>query len=406
MKRLLLVLTLSACSGQAGPRWSGTVDTLPNGAIRVGNPAEGRWGDEGGWRLVPELVLGEVDGPEAAVFGAIAALEVDREGRIYVVDRQANELRIFTRDGAHVRSAGRTGRGPGEYQNANGLVWLSPDTLIVVDQRGERYSVISRDGQYVRSVPRRLGFYGWAFAGTYVDGRVYEHTWIGRDADQRPALLGTVVAGAAMVPTEPVITDEIGGVPAPAGDTVFLPQPPGPAYEALSVRTARGGMMIGVPWAPGAVYHLDRTGDLWFGHGSAFRIVHASRGDTVMEIVLEATPAPVTAEERAEWEASESVQRFRQMGGRIDTDGLPRVKPFFTGLYVDPEGYLWATVPAGPGQTAFAVFDPDGRYLGRLQVDGIERVTWLLPVVRNDRLHFIARDELDVQRVYAFRIEK
>jgi hypothetical protein len=54
----------------------------------------------------------------------------------------------------------------------------------------------------------------------------------------------------------------------------------------------------------------------------------------------------------------------------------------------------------------FAVLDTDGRYLGRLQVDGMEREVYLRPVVRNGRVYWVGRDELDVQRVYVYTIDR
>ena len=397
-----LVAVLAGCA-DADQRWSGSVETLPNGAVRVTNPAQGVWRERSAWASVPELRLGEVEGPEATVFGSISALAVDDGGRIYVLDRQANELRIFASDGAHVRSVGRSGGGPGEYTAANGLFWLSPDTLVVVDQQGGRYSFLSREGEYLRSVPRRLGFYGWVFDGAYHNGRVYERSMVrtnpnrppamvGNDPDQRPALFGTSLRGADSTAQARV-------------DTVLLAHPTGTLSESFIVRTERGGMFLGVPFSPAPVYHLDSDGSVWDGHGSEFRIVRSSfAGDTIMEMVLDAVPAPVTEAELAEWESGEGVERFRQMGGRIDLDRIPKVKPFFDGLYLDPEGYLWVSVPAGPMETVFAVLDPEGRYLGRLELNGLKRDTFLPPVVRSGRLHVVGRDELDVQRVYVFRI--
>ena len=399
-----IVVALAACADADGG-WSGAVETLPNGAVRVTNPAQGMWREGSAWRLVPELRLGEVEGPEATVFGSISGLAVDDAGRIYVLDRQANQLRIFTHDGAHVRSVGRSGGGPGEYAAANGLLWLSQDTLVVVDQRGGRYTLLSREGEYLRSVPRHLGFYAWAFAGGHHDGRIYERSWVqtnpnrpralvGNAPDQRPAFFGTSLRGGDSVVQSSV-------------DTVLLAQPTNTLYESFSVRTERGGMMMSVPFAPGPVYHLDSTGSVWYGHGSEFRIVRSSvAGDTIMEIVLDAVPAPVTDAELAEWEAGESVARFREMGGRIDMSRIPKVKPFLNDLYLDPEGYLWVSVPVGPMETLFAVFDPEGRYLGGLQLNALRRDTFLQPVVRNRRLYVVGRDELDVQRVHVFRIER
>lgn len=386
LARLALALLLPACgSADANGRWAGTRETLPNGAVRVTNPAQGIWSEGTSWQLVQELVLGDMEGPEATVFASISGLEVDAQGRIYVLDRQANEMRIFTPDGAHVRTVGRSGGGPGEYRAANGLLWLTPDTIVVVDQQAGRYSMVTRDGEFVRSVPRQLPFQGWLFRGGYKDGRIYESWNVG--TDRQPALLGTPLRGSS------------------AMDTVPLP-PEGPS-ESFSVRTARAGMVMGVPFAPGPARHVDGGGNIWHGQSSEFRIVRSSfGGDTLMEILLDEVATPVTAAELAEWEGGEGVKQFREMGGQLDLSRIPKVKPFFDGLYVDTGGYLWVSVPAAPMEVVFAVFDPEGRYLGRLQADGFERVPFLSPAVRNGRLHLVGRDELDVQRVYVFRIER
>ena len=112
----LLLLLTAGCGGEDfdSARWGGTIETLASGVIRVVNPAEGLWEVGEPWRLLPELVLGEIEGAEAEVFASISGLAVDDAGRIYVLDRQANELRIFSPEGGHIRSVGRPGEGPGE----------------------------------------------------------------------------------------------------------------------------------------------------------------------------------------------------------------------------------------------------------------------------------------------------
>lgn len=411
MRWLAAGLLLAGCRGaDVEGRWGGSVDTLPNGAVRVTNPAEGLW-QRGGttWRLVPELAIGAVDGPEAFVFAAAIGLEVDGAGRIYVLDRQANELRIFSADGTHVRSVGRSGSGPGEYANANGLRWISPDTLVVVDQRGNRYSILTGEGAYVRSVPRRLGFYGWAFSGGYENGRLYERSTIRTQEEQRlPVLLGPALGGKDVEQRAglPGVSEEIARSSEPGIDTVYLPVPTGPLHAPFTVQTERGGMMMAVPFAPGPVYHVDGRGGIWHGHGSEPRIVRSSfDGDTIMEILLDAEATPVDPAELSAWEAGQSVRQFREMGGRLDLSRIPKVKPFFDDLYLDPDGHLWVSVPAPPMEVVFAVLDREGRYLGRLQVSGLNRDTFVPPVVRNRRLYVVGRDELDVQRVHVFRIE-
>jgi 6-bladed beta-propeller len=403
----LLLLSVAACSNPPDTSWAGTFEQLPNGAVRVTNPPGGLWQEEDAWRLQPEFAIGKVEGEGADVFGSISALEVDQIGNIYVLDRQANDLRIFDEHGNHVRTVGRAGQGPGEYSAANGLVWLAEDSLLVIDQRGDRYSVLDQAGNYVRAVRRRLGFYGWVFQGGMDGDLLYEISSIRNGEEYEPALLGTRVrgdgleAGSAPVPTDQ--PPEEG--PRFVADTLRLPKLDGPLFESFSVRNERGGMVMGVPFAGTPQYNLDGSGGIWMGHSGTPRLYHVTlKGDTLAEVILSAEPAAVSPEEVDEWQAQPAIEQFKQMGGKLDLSRIPKTKPFFNGIIEDGEEYLWLTVPTLPQRVEFAVLDPDGRYLGHLDVDGIALETYVRPVVRNDRLYFVGRDDLDVQRVYVYRI--
>ncbi|HVG46305.1 MAG TPA: 6-bladed beta-propeller [Longimicrobium sp.] len=390
----MAVLLLAACGRTDANRASGTAETLPNGAVRVANPAQGLWTDRSAWRLVPELQVGEADGAAATTFGSVSGLAVDSAGRIFVLDRQTNELRIFTPRGVPLRTVGRSGGGPGEYTSPNGLVWLSPDTLLVVDQQGGRYSILTRAGDFVRSVPRRIGGFSWLFSGGAWGGRIYELGSTGTGTDRRAVLLATSLAGGGGA-----------GGDEPAVDTVRLPVQ-GPSVDGFRVEKGNSVMVVGVPFAPGAVYHLDGHGGIWHGHGSRFRLVRSTlAGDTTLEVLLDAAPTPVTPAELQAWESGPSLAQFKRMGGRVDMSRIPRTKPFFDGVTVDPDGYLWVSVPGGPTEAVFEVFDPGGRYLGRLRANGAGRDI-VPPVVRNGRLYLVGSDEMDVQRVYVYRIDR
>lgn len=407
---LIGFLLLSACSPDAGPEWGGTVEHLPNGKVKVTNPPEGVWAKDGQpWQLQPEVTIGELDGDEASVFGAISGLEVDDDGRIYIVDRQANELRIFAPDGSHVQSIGRTGEGPGEFTNANGLVWLTPDTLLVVDQRGNRYSVFTRGGDFVRSVRRQLGFSGWVFSGGYYARRIYETSSLSEGNDLYTLLLGTSIESDQLTGASADLSTEgeSGRLMLGSVDTIRLPRWEAPLYESFSVRNDRGMMVISVPFAARAVSNLDAKGELWFGHGSTPHIYQMSLdGDTLLETQWTQSAYAVASAELDAWETSQTVEQFKEIGGKVDLDRIPKQKPYFDDIIVDPAGYVWLGVPAGPAETVFGVLDADGRYLGRLQVEGMVREFYLRPIVRNDRVYWVGRDELDVQRVYVFTITR
>lgn len=410
VKRFPLLLLAGALACDSGSAWEGTVENLPNGGVRVTNSARGAWDDDAAWRLQPAFRIGDIEGDGPAIFASIIAIETDDDGRVYVLDRQINELRIFDGSGIHVRTVGRSGGGPGEYSAANGLLWLAPDSLVVVDQRGARYSILTREGDFVRSVPRSLGFFGWVFNGGLHDNRVWERSSVGTDMENRkPAVLGTSLR---LAPTEAVTTDaEAAGAtrPSPVAttDTILLPEPDAPLFESFSVRNERGGMVMGVPFAPGVVYHLDARGDLWHGHGSAFRFFRSTlAGDTLMEILVEATPVPVAEEELREWESGPGVTRFREMGGRLDMERIPKNHPFFDRITLDADDNIWVSIPAGRGEVRFAVFDPTGRFLGHVTTTGLARDSFVQPVIRESRLYIVGRDDLDVQSVYVFDIVK
>ena len=62
------------------------------------------------------------------------------------------EVRIFDPSGAHVRSMGREGEGPGEFKRL-WLMWRLPeDTLWVGDYRPWRYQVYASTGEWIRTV--------------------------------------------------------------------------------------------------------------------------------------------------------------------------------------------------------------------------------------------------------------
>lgn len=123
-----------------------TVDTLAGGRILVRNPAPGRGGGPDEWRLVEELRLGQVEGTGPEVFGDVHDVAVDEKGHIYVLDYGSKEVRVFDRDGRHLRNMARDGGGPGEFRYSGfspeyRIVWQPPNRLWIAD----RYQQLSFD---------------------------------------------------------------------------------------------------------------------------------------------------------------------------------------------------------------------------------------------------------------------
>lgn len=381
------VLAVSACGREAaGGGWRGSMEDLPGGGVLVTNPAQGVWAQGEGWTLEEDLRIGSMDEAGPALFGEVGAVEADPLGRVWVLERQAKELRVFDERGAHVRTIGRKGGGPGEFGDPIGLAWAPDGQLWVADPGNARFTVFDTAGRHVASHPRRVAGYSMPWRGGFDgEGRLYEAATAGGGADFRFAVLRF---DAALQPV----------------DTLLLPRVESRQFE---LKTPGGGRTaVGVPFSPGVAVAVDPRGFVWTGTTDRWRLHQQGlAGDTVRVVELAAEPVPVTAADRQK--ALEGLKWFTDQGGRIDEGLIPGHKPAFSDVMVAPDGHLWVrpSLAADEPGAAFDVFDPDGRYLGRVRVPG--GISRFPPaVVRGDALLGMARDSLDVPYVVRMRIRR
>lgn len=362
------------------------METLANGAVLVRNPEQGAWRDGQVWRIAEDLRIGTVDEAGPALFGDIAAVEADPLGRVWVLDRQAKELRVFDARGAHVRTIGREGGGPGEFKDPIGMAWGPGGQLWVADPSNARFSVFDTAGRYVASHPRRVAGYSLPWRGGFGvdDGRLYEMAMVTpATGESRHALLRF---DQAMQPT----------------DTVLLPTYTADQFE---LRGPRSFMATEVPFAPGQVFAFDPRGGVWVGTSDRYRLARVGLdGDTTRIVERQAAPVPVTAAERAR--AIERLKWFTDQGGRVDAGRIPSRKPAYQHVIVDEgDGGIWVrpALPDSHAGAAYDVFDPQGRYLGRVRLPS-QMSAFPPPVIRGGALYGVSRDSLDVPQVVRARI--
>ncbi|MFC1530204.1 hypothetical protein ACFL6R_05765, partial [Gemmatimonadota bacterium] len=101
------------------------------------------------------LQLGSVDVEGAAAFGRIGGLLVDSQGRIFVADLQASEVRVFTPEGNHVFTFGREGSGPGEMIQPYCMAWDPDGLLWLRDGNNLRYNAYRIDDDKAEFVEQR-----------------------------------------------------------------------------------------------------------------------------------------------------------------------------------------------------------------------------------------------------------
>jgi hypothetical protein len=371
----------------AAALWRGTMDTLETGTVVVSNPATGIWRDETAWRVVEELRIGTLDDTGPDMFGRVRDLEVDAEGRFWVFESQAQELRVFDADGAHVRTVGREGGGPGEFAAVIGMTWARDGHLWVVDPSNARISIIDSAGTYVGS-HGTIG--GWMFVpwpgGVDTQGRFWNFVPDMSSTDPRIVMVAH--------------DDQMNPV-----DTAQVPEYPG-ERETFELRNEDSHLVTGVPFAPSLEWRFDPRGYMWFMLTGDYSITQLSlEGDTLRRILREYEPLRVT--EADVDSAMAGLDWFIRNGGKVDRARIPGSKPATDEFLFDDEGNIWVLPVTAMGEEGRVVdiFDPEGRYLGRIGLPFVLSMN-PPPVFREGFLYAVTEDELEVPYVVRARIEK
>ena len=356
---LLLVLLLLACSGTEG---------------QPGEVAER-------WTLEPDLVIGGAsEGPES--FADIRGLVVDSLGRIYVLEFDAKEIRVFDSTGVFQRTLGREGQGPGEFVYPDGLMLGTSGNLWVDDPRNHRVTVFDSTGA-VTSYGRQARSYGYILnGGLDPEDRYYAMVLIHRDTSAIPMLERWDLA-AGMVDT--------------------LPWPECPAEPSKSFWSfERGSMMI--PFATRTQQWFDGHGYIWCGdtrRAAAYRI---PLGDSLFDRSYEANVerAMVTGEER-----EAAIARAREFMARVgpgdaDFDDIPETKPVLKAVDSNARGEVWMRVEGRDGDEVL-VFDSTGVQRARAAVPSTLS-QWLPLRFHENHVYAVATDSLDVPSIVRFRV--
>lgn len=384
----VLLVAFGCSSANGGPAWEGRIDTLPSGIVVVTNPATGVWDSASAWRVIEELRIGTLDGLGPDLFGQINALEVDAAGRIYVIEGQAQELRVFDADGRHVRTIGRKGGGPEEFNQPIGMAWAPDGTLWVVDPQNNRISVIDTAGTFVTSHYALGGFVYMPWPGGFDTGGTFYNYAPDMSGGGFRMLL--VRYDSALNPI----------------DSIRPPHYEGPENFFELLRD-RGRMRTGVPFSPSLDWELTPQGDFWFAMTGPYELYHrAADGDTLRRVTRAFEPVSVTSEDVDS--AVAGLEWFTSQGGKVDRSRIPSVKPAIGGLIVADDGSLWielVTRDRADRGHEFDVFDPEGRFLGGVRFPFSLRM-YPPPIVRNGFIYGVTEDELEVPFVVRARVLK
>jgi hypothetical protein len=103
------------------------------------------------WSLTEQLRIGSLDDKGYALTQIRPlGLAVGPGGQTFVAQPQAGEIRVFDSDGTFVQTIGRSGRGPGEFNDLYAIGTLG-DTLYAINRSPGRLSLFTVAGQHLRT---------------------------------------------------------------------------------------------------------------------------------------------------------------------------------------------------------------------------------------------------------------
>jgi hypothetical protein len=368
--------------------------------------------------LTHDLRIGTVDGPEELQFFRVTALAVAPDGAVLVGDGSGT-IREFDGAGGFVRSIGRRGDGPGEFQRPSAL-YVYGDTVAVVDGNLYRITEFDRTGTVLQTSTYRHER-TVAYPVARVDGEWLVSPWEGgwnlevgrarRDTTRvmragRLTVQTTAGDGPAAQTMQPVVEYETG--------------------RTYGIAYGSEGMTANSPlWEPRPTHAVDASGNVYLSRGSPYRIdVYDVDGVHWRSITRAHVPVLTTTElnerywqkvdtyldttsnRHGEWHITVAAER-----GRGDLP-VNETLPALGRLIVSDEGMLWAQRPdllpdplllewtrEGTRQDSYwDVFDHEGRFLATVHLPA----AFTARAAAGRSLYGVLRDDMDVEHIARF----
>jgi len=402
---LVAILGVSACSEvESAAEWHGSLRDSA-GVVIVDNLGEPYWREEDRWTLTEVLRIGSVSGDPETQFGNISGLVVQSDGTVVLSDRMGQHLKFFGPDGSYLRTVGVAGSGPREFGPGLVVGRATGDTLFVMDWSNMQAHWLAPDGTWLgswKTTPAddyRFGGWDYAANGRLVTVMTPLRLPDSPLVDTLDAILIRDVRGAVL--------DTLAFVPS---SDVFRFSGDDPEWHL---------------WAGYPDFELTWYGGLSTGRSDVYRFWWYDDEGVLDRIVsLHRERQPITGEDRTRF--LNAVERSMTEGGvppaRIALmksavhfeDQYPAWRRFISGV----GGTLWVQRPLPvsalsdeeleealgqrpPGSSEWDVFDPEGRYLGVIELPCTDQAL----TFAGDRIYGLWEDELDVQYVVAWRID-
>jgi len=145
---LIILLALFLVSVLVGAQKIETV----NGVRIIHNEKGGQWGANLEVKLELVRTIGGLDAEENLSFFEPSDIIQDSAGNIYILDSGNNRIQKLDPQGKFIKTIGRKGQGPGEFQGPNSMDMDRQDNLFVFSFLRRRIEVFSSEGKPLNTI--------------------------------------------------------------------------------------------------------------------------------------------------------------------------------------------------------------------------------------------------------------
>jgi hypothetical protein len=314
-----------------------------SGVAIMWNPLVPLW--EESPHVTEEIRIGESYGSPEYQFSRVQSIDVDSEGRIYVLERSSQHVRVFDQDGEFQHYIGRPGQGPGELGPGATPVMVWGEAVLVADfdsYRVKRFTLDGHEAGTLRFSPDEAIGAGWGVSWDRSNsGDILQHIRTrgpAPDYATRDLLLRWDLEGET------------------ADSILVLPR-----YKSIGFADSRVTFR---PFAPKGMWGLTSDDRVLVASSSSSRIeVWTLEGELELAITMDLHPIDLT-----ETQIKEAVPEVPDgLRNHIAYEVAPTL-PVIWDIMGGPRGTIWAWVVNGLNGRDLAgkwhVFDSTGQFLG------------------------------------------
>ncbi len=317
-----------------------------------------------------DLCIGDEDGIEDFVFSQIRNVQVDEEENIYVADSKEVCVKVFDKEGKHIRTFGKKGQGPREIQMIMRMQVFAGKEILIYDPANRRISFFSLDGTFLRSIPVKI----YNFQRTIPDSKGNIVTHGGTPGDN--SIVHEIIKFDMLLnPLFTIKTIEVEMIP-----------------NVLPMVT------------PNFVVRLMTNDNIVWGFSRDFKyevIFVDPEGTTIRKVVKEYDPVKITGEDQERIKK----QRFgdQAIPPQFKLEFPKSEYPYYYFVCGDDGSLYVRTFERNDeGDFRYDVFNPEGRYVTKFYLPDID----LVCLVRKDKLYsMVWEDEQGIPVVRRYGID-